>query len=134
MKLTNSPILVAFLITLTACGGNSGSEPTPAQQPDLVISDPNNNPGGLSNDPVSVDPIVVTEPAPIIPEPIQQPTNPTIVTQDPPAPIEPVVAEPVTSQPISTDPEPVEPEPVGAIAPAIQEAEVAEGELSLIHI
>ena len=128
-----SPILAAILVTLTACGGTSGSEPATARQGNVIISNPGNNPVGFSDDPITVEPIAVTEPDPVVPapapvqQPVQQPA-PTVVIQDPPPSIEPVLAEPVQSQPIPAEPEPVEPEPVVAEVPAIQEAEVAEGE------
>ena len=116
MKMNNSPILAALLVTLSACGGNSDSEPTSAQQPGLVISAPGNNPGSLLNDPVTATPIDVTEPDPVIPEPVQQPvqqpTNPIALVQDTPDPVEPTSADPAPTQPTLTEPpEPIEQEP-----------------------
>lgn len=119
MKPINSPIFAAFLLTLTACGGNSGSEPAPAPQTNPAVSN-TSNPGIISGDPVTVDSTDAADPDPTSPEPEQLPE------QQPVQPVQPV-QQPVTppTNPIATVQESVEPAEVD-IDPV--EPEVAPGD------
>ena len=131
MKINHSPILAAFFLTLTACGGSSGS--APALQTITVTTGATDNPVGLSDDPVISEPVPATPgpaPQPVqmptpqpTPEPVEQPVPQPV--QQPEQPLEPAVeAEPATTDPIPAEPEIVDTDPVeeepGALPPREQ--------------
>ncbi len=130
MNMKNSPILAALLLTLTACGGNSGSEPAPAPVAGALVFEPIDNQIELSDDPVTPVPVpatpinqqqneqqtvqqaeqqVVQQP---VPEPEPTPATPVTPVQETPAeaePAVPAVAEPEPPQTVDTDPVTEEP-------------------------
>jgi len=128
MNIKTSPFLAALLLTLAACGGDSGNPsdgaPAPVVDPTqpTPTNDPNVNPG-FSNDPVTVNNPETADPAPVEPTPVQQPeTNVPEPEQNPP------VVQPPTepTQPV-IQPEPTQPEPDLPPQPVMQDPQDTAG-------
>ncbi len=112
MKIKYSPILLAFLLTLTACGGNSGSEPVTATQTSTLVSESTTDAGELLDDSVTPEPVLAAPETTQQPEqqPVQTPDNSATTPQQPTDDSE--SAEPATTDPVPTEPVIVDTDPV----------------------
>jgi len=123
MTMKSTPLFVALLM-LTACGGSSDSEPTPAPQSDSVVADGSNTPGQTLDDPITASDTESANPDPAEPvQPEPEPIDTQAPVQEPVQEPEPQVQEPVQQpEPESETPvqQPVQ-EPVQETETPVQE-------------